>query len=365
MIWVLLGLCARGFVLLRRVPRCPEAPFSGTPVRVSLIVPARNEEANLERLLATVAAQSLPFQEVLVVDDASTDRTADVARGHGATVHAAPELPEGWRGKAWACQHGANVSTGGAMLFLDADTTLTPDAHERIQAAYAVGERRAVSLGPYHDVERPYEELAASFNLMTFMGLGAFSLFGSPDDPRGLFGPFLLIDRAAYDEAGGHEAVRGEILEHMTMCGLLRERGVRMWCGGGRGVVHTRMYPDGPASLVEGWTKAFAAGASKTEPGTLFLTVLWMTGGMLAFFLPAFSPWLSFLSPWLGLAYLAYAVTTLVLLRRIGRFAVWSSALYPVLMVAFFVIFSRSARLRRSGGQVTWKDRSIDAGQPG
>ncbi|MEM6671413.1 MAG: glycosyltransferase family 2 protein [Planctomycetota bacterium] len=363
MIWVVLGLWALGFALLWRVPRCPGAPFEGTPARVSLVVPARNEEANLRRLLASTDAQTLPFHEVIVVDDASTDRTADVAREGGAAVHSAPPLPEGWRGKAWACQHGARVSTGDALLFLDADTTLRSNAHERIQSAYAAGERGAVSLGPYHDVERPYEELSAIFNLMTFMGLGAFSAFGSPDDPRGLFGPFLLIDRDAYEGVGGHEAVRGEILEHMTLCGLLRERGVRMWCGGGRGVVHTRMYPDGLASLIEGWTKAFAAGASKTETGTLVMTVLWMTGGMLAFLLTALSPWISFLSPWFPLTYVAYAVSVYAMLRRIGRFSVWSSALYPLLMVAFFVIFFRSALLRRTGGQVTWKDRSIDAGQ--
>ncbi|MBN2327236.1 MAG: glycosyltransferase [Candidatus Omnitrophica bacterium] len=361
MIWFILALWVLGFVLLWRVPVCPDERVVDAPVNISLIIPARNEEHNLERLLASVARQSLKPFEIIVVDDESTDRTADVARKYGAIVLPAPPLPDGWRGKNWACWQGAQIACGDAFLFLDADAILQPGAFERIHLAYNHGDCRGLSLGPYHEVQKPYEQLSAVFNLMMFVGMGSFSLTGSPDDPRGLFGPFCLFDRDAYQAVGGHESVRGEILENMSFCALLRGKGFKLRCLGGKGVVHFRMYPDGPASLIEGWRKAFASGASKTEPLTLALTVLWMTGGMLAWMLSMISPLVSFIPPIITVTYAAYAISMFIMLRMIGRFTWWSCALYPFLLMAFFIIFFRSAFARKFGGQVTWKGRTMDA----
>lgn len=360
MIWVVLLLWALGPVLLCRMPRCPEGPAPEPVTKISLIIPARNEEHNIRRLLESVSRLHRKPYEIIVVDDASTDRTSEVASSFGASVQAAPPLPEGWRGKAWACWQGARIATGDALLFLDADTVLQPRALVRMDTAYSRGGCRVLSIGPYHEVKKPYEEFSAIFNLLMFMGMKSFSMFGSPDDPHGLFGPCLLIDRLAYEQVGGHRAVQGEILENMSLCQVLRQRQIPMRCLGGRGVVHVRMYPDGFGSLVEGWTKAFASGAAKTEPLTLLLTVAWMTGGMLAFSLWALSPFHSSLSSSLGWTYAAYAVMIFIMLRAIGRFAVWSAALYPLLLITFFVVFARSAILGRRGGRVRWKGRVIE-----
>lgn len=366
MIWILLALWAVGHVLLWRVPPCPpggagDAPVDA-PADISLVIPARNEERNLGRLLASIAGQQRKPLEVIVADDGSTDRTAAVAGRYGATVLSVPPPPAGWRGKNWACWRGAQIARGGALLFLDADTTLRPGAFERILSAYSRGDCRVLSLGPYHETQRPYEQLSAVFNLVMFMGMGSFSLTGSPDDPRGLFGPFYLIGRETYRAVGGHEAVRGEILESMAFCALFRAKGVEMRCLGGKGTVHIRMYPDGLPSLAEGWTKAFASGASKTGPLTLALTVLWMTGGMLAWIFSMLSPLVSLISPWVVAAYAAFAVGLYFMLRMIGRFQWWTCALYPVLLMTFFILFFRSALARMTGRQVTWKGRSMDAG---
>jgi 4,4'-diaponeurosporenoate glycosyltransferase len=361
MIWIILGLWALGFLLLPRVPLCPRTSQRTALPALSIIIPARNEEHNLRRLLTSINNLSTRPQEVIVVDDDSTDRTADIARELGATLLSAPSLPEGWRGKTWACQHGAEAAAGERLLFLDADTVLKSDALERIQAAVQPGDCPVLTLGPYHDVEKPYEELSAIFNLMTHMGMGAFSLFGSPDHPHGLFGPFLFIHRRAYNDVGGHAAVRAEILENMSLCELLRRQGIPMRCLGGRGVVHTRMYPEGLASLIEGWTKAFATGAAKTKALTLWLSVAWMTGAVLAAIFTVLAL-LDLTQPIaLALTYPAYALSLYFMLRGIGRFSVWSSILYPLLLATFFIVFARSAFLRQSKRQVTWKGRSMDA----
>lgn len=354
-------LWALGFVLLRRVPACPPLLRGGPYPSLSIIIPARNEAGNLASLLPSIHAQRAGPGEVLVADDASTDDTVAIARRHGARVVRIPPLPDGWRGKTWACMQAAGCASGEVLLFLDADTVLEPDALERMWAAYLTGDCRALSLGPYHDVRRPYEQLSAIFNVVMYMGMGSFSGFGSPDRPHGLFGPCLLIDGEVYRRYGGHASVRGEILEHLALGRRLRQAGVRMRCLGGRGVLRIRMYPDGLSSLIEGWTKAFAAGAAKTDPLILAGIVAWMTGGMLAFILTALAPAWPWVSPVHVVGYAAYSLSLFGMVRPIGRFSFWSCLLYPVLLMAFFAIFFRSAYLRKTGQGVTWKGRTIGA----
>ena len=87
-----------------------------------MIIPARNEAHNLPRLLESLASQSVQPREVIVVDDGSTDDTAEIARRHGAEVLVSKPLPEGWRGKPWACHQGAEAASGDLLCFVDADT---------------------------------------------------------------------------------------------------------------------------------------------------------------------------------------------------------------------------------------------------
>ena len=94
------------------------------PASVSVVVPARDEEQTLPALLRSVAEQLPEVHEVVVVDDASRDATAAVARAGGARVVPAGTPPPGWTGKAWACHTGAAATTGDLLLFLDADTVL-------------------------------------------------------------------------------------------------------------------------------------------------------------------------------------------------------------------------------------------------
>jgi 4,4'-diaponeurosporenoate glycosyltransferase len=245
------------------------------------------------------------------------------------------------------------------LLFLDADTWLLPGALARVISEYRVRDVKALSLGPWHEAQAPYEQLSAGFNLMTFMGLGAFGLWDSEERPKGLFGPFLMIDRTVYRNCGGHQAVRGEILEHMSLAPRLESERVPMVCLSGRTAVHFRMYPGGLRDLIQGWTKAFATGASKTPPARMTLVVLWIVGSMMAF--------LSLLvSPWFGpggitplAVYLAFVIQWGFFLWRVGRFSPWTALFYPIPLLFFFGLFGRSSWLRRSGKAVTWKGRSI------
>lgn len=308
-------------------------------MKLSIIIPARNEEQNLPVLLRSINAQPVKPAEVIVVDDGSTDRTVAVAREFGATVIASQPLPEGWRGKTWACLQGAQAATGDLLLFLDADTWFERDGLGKILAAYNGG---AFSVVPYHAVREPYEQLSLFFNLNMTAGTV----------PSGLFGQMLLVDRKSYRRVGGHETVKGRILENFWLAGQFRAAGVPVRSVTGRGMISFRMYPNGLKELVEGWTKGFSSGAGQTPRGKLIGLVFWMIGLMLPVVLLPFTFWAA-------VAYVLCAAQVAWVSRRVGAFRWYAAALYPVPLCFFFAVFTRSAL--RSGKQVTWKGRAIHA----
>jgi 4,4'-diaponeurosporenoate glycosyltransferase len=337
-----LALWSAGFLLLGRLRPCARAGAIRPPLSVSVIIPARNEEHNLPRLLRSLATQAVKPREILVVDDGSTDRTPEVARQLGATVIASKPLPDGWRGKTWACHQGAQAATGELLLFMDADTWFEADGFARILSGYSGG---AFSVGPYHAVRKPYEQLSLFFNFNMAAGTA----------PRGLFGQMLLVDCGSYRRVGGHQAVQNRILENFWLAGQFAAADISVRSVMGRGVLSFRMYPHGLRDLIEGWTKGFASGAGRTPRGTMCLIVMWMIGLML----PPLGGLLT--GDWLrwGAVYLLCAAQVGWFGRQVGAFRWFTALLYPVPLLFFFVVFFRS--VLRSGRTVTWKGREIHA----
>jgi 4,4'-diaponeurosporenoate glycosyltransferase len=339
---VTLALWSAGFLLLGRLRPCGEVTRPASTPLVSVIIPARNEEHNVPNLLRSLAAQPVKPHEIIVVDDGSTDRTAELARQLGASVMASPPLAEGWRGKPWACHQGAQAATGDCFLFVDADTWFEPDGLARILSGYTAG---ALSVGPYHAVRKAYEDLSFFFNFNMTVGTV----------PHGLFGQMLLVDRESYRRVDGHEAVKGRILENCFLAGRFHAAGIPVRSGTGRGVFSFRMYPHGLHELIDGWTKGFAAGAGQTPRGTLLLVVAWMIGLMFA----PLGWWVAGDGLCWGAMYLLCAVQVGWFGRQIGAFQWFSALLYPLPLVFFFVVFARS--VMRSGKAVHWKGREIRA----
>lgn len=369
-LWIVtLVLWSAGWLLLGRMKsRAVRAASHFSADRLSIIIPARNEEHNLPVLSGSITSQSVRPREVIVVNDASTDRTAEIAAQHGARVINSQPLPDGWRGKTWACHQGAKAATGDLLLFLDADTWFEPEGLTQVLDVYSaglsadapsphpfppVGERVSagrvrgctLSIGPFHAVRKPYEDLSLFFNFNMTVGTA----------PNGLFGQMLLVDRESYRRVGGHEAVKGRTLENFFLAQQFRAAGIATRSMTGRGVLAFRMYPNGLRELIEGWTKGFATGAGQTPCGVLLLVVAWMIGLM-------FAPigW-AVTGDWLrwGAAYWFCAAQVAWFSRQIGAFRWLTALLYPVPLVFFFAVFARSAL--RSGKQVTWKGREIRA----
>ncbi len=359
---VLLALWSTGFLVLWRLPRCRAATPAGRP-RVSVIIPARNEADNLPGLLASLRRQDPAPEEVILVDDHSTDGTASAALRLGARVVPSPELPPGWVGKSWACWQGALASRGAILVFLDADVRLEPGGLNRLLAEQ--GRRGGlVSVWPYHRMERPYERLSAFFLLIVLAGMQAFTILGARLKPLGAFGPCLAAMRADYFAAGGHEAVRGAVLDDVALGQRFQASGIPVLCLRGAGVAAFRMYPQGPLAIAEGFSKNFGLGFRASGLFALLPTFLWIAG---FFFAAACLPIALALPDHPGLAlwaagYLLYAASLAWQLRRLGNYGPITALLFPVPLLFFAAVFLLSLAQTFLWKQVRWKERTIPLG---
>jgi len=329
-----------GWFLLWRIPRLPAAG-PARPRSRAVVVPARDEASNLAVLLLTVAPQLRAGDELVVVDDRSTDATAEVAARWARVVQPA-EPPGGWAGKPWACTQGVAATTAELLVFLDADVRLEPGALDRLDVAEGGG-GGLVSVQPWHVPGSAVEHLSLFFNLTALGGTGTASPLRRFTKPVA-YGPVLATSRAAYEAAGGHghPEVRAAVAEDLALA--RRYPSTRAF--GGSGVATFRMYPEGFRQLVQGWTKNIATGAA---------SVRWWAGVAVVGWL-----WSLFGSPFAGLACMALsAVQVLVLGRRVGRFGVVDALLYLPLALFFLLVFLRSVVLTALGRSVPWRGRRV------
>jgi 4,4'-diaponeurosporenoate glycosyltransferase len=349
-----------GWLLCWRVPPLPAAASAARGRRVSVIVPARNEAGCLPGLLAALSEQTRSADELLVVDDDSDDDTAAVAAAGGAEVVAAPSLPDGWTGKTWACWTGARRATGDVLVFLDADTEPEPDLLARLLAALD-HEPGLLSVMPYHRMQRQYERLSAFFSVISLMGVGAASARRSAR-VTGAYGPCIASTRGAYQAAGGHEAIRGAVVDDVALAQQFRRAGLTVRVVGGRGAISFRLYGGGLRDLVEGWSKNFASGAGSTPVLRFLLVFAWVVGVGTAAQAP-FRETVAAVAGWSGpgvvlwIGFAAFALQLAVQLRPLGNYT-WASVLFPIPLAAWFVIFFRSILLT-ARGQVRGKGRAF------
>jgi 4,4'-diaponeurosporenoate glycosyltransferase len=331
------------------------------PSTVSIVIPARDEATTLPILLASLALSTYRPDEIVVVDDGSTDGTPAVARALGATVIAAGALPDGWAGKPWACSVGAAGTTGSILVFLDADVWLAPQALSKV---VEVTERLGglVSVQPAHHPVRFVEELSALFNLAAVMGSGAFS--GPPRQHATVaFGPCLATRRDDYVHAGSHAAASGSVIEDVALARAFDRAGMPVHCFLGDRDIGFRMYAGGWRAIVEGWTKNIALGAGSSRPLPLAAVFAWVAA-LVAVTVDvgrAIVAWIGGATPpsTLALAYLLLATHLAWLLRRVGRFRWLTAALFPAPTVFFVAVFVRSGLAVASGRRVAWRGRTL------
>jgi chlorobactene glucosyltransferase len=222
---------------------------------VSVIVPARNEEHTLPRLLGSLRSLDYPLYEVIVVDDDSTDATARVAAAHGARVVAAGPLPDGWVGKPHACQAGAGAARNGWLLFTDADTCHDRASLSASMALVMAHDLDALSVFCGQRCEGYWERLLLPFAYRHFFAGVSSRAANDPARREALAnGQYLLISREAYERIGGHAAVRASIVEDVAIARVIKRAGLRFRILRAERLVEVRMYR-GLAEIRGGFAK--------------------------------------------------------------------------------------------------------------
>jgi glycosyltransferase involved in cell wall biosynthesis len=334
-------------------------------LRVTAIVPARNEERVIEACVKALARQP-EITEILVVNDQSADGTADVVRGLRPEIPRVRLLetqgvPAGWVGKNNAVWMGAKEAQDAWLLFTDADAELAP--HAVVCALQIAQETGAVlvSFSPEQATERWYEKSLIPF---VYCRLAKHFSFRAVNDPASSAaaanGQFLMIRRDAYDEIGGHASVAGEVLEDVALAKRAKGAGYRIWFGAGKGIVRTRMYRSFDA-MWEGWKKnlyLLTAGTPRAVYRELLSVVPWIPIVLLvlALKLPLA------LLVGLGLLLARHAAYGMALSSNQFRVRYILYYVPAVMLYAGVLWASYRAHVK---GKIEWKGREVSVGVPG
>jgi glycosyltransferase involved in cell wall biosynthesis len=344
------------------LPATPlQFPISEASPQVSIIVPARNEEASLRACLESLTAQTGVAFEIIVVDDGSTDGTRQIAQNvAGVRVICAPPLPHDGAGKTWTGKNnavvaGAKEARAPWLLFTDADTVHRPGALERALTEAKKEQADLLSYSP--------EQVAITFAERAVMPIifaelaAQYPLRQVREQNSGITaanGQYILVRRAAYNAVGGHAAVAMEILEDVALARLFRDAGYRVCFRNGGDAVRTRMYRNW-SQLREGWTKNLALLFPRAQ-FLAFQSVVWWLAA-----------WSALASAAYGalnrhFAWAAFFLVWLLLYRRIG--VAHFSAAINVMAMAFgppmFAYLLQRSKQAHANGQVSWKGRAYD-----
>src|SRR3981081_2400328 len=197
---------------------------------VSIIVPARNEEACLRACLESLVAQSGVAFEVIVVDDHSTDRTREIALSFpGVRVIDAAPLLQGWTGKNNAVTCGARVANGEWLLFTDADTVHLPGSLARSLDEAKRHVAALLSYSPEQIVTSVWEKAVMPVIFADLASRYSPSLVSDPNSAvAAANGQYILITRESYDAVGGHAAIAASLLEDVALSRAVKGSGRRI-----------------------------------------------------------------------------------------------------------------------------------------
>ncbi|HEU4329094.1 MAG TPA: glycosyltransferase family 2 protein [Roseiflexaceae bacterium] len=369
------GCCLQDILRELLAPRL--APRVDLPERgplVSVIIPARNEAARIGPCLEGLAAQTYRDFELIVVDDGSTDGTAEVVRGYAGRLPAlellpGAALPAGWAGKCWACWQGYGAARGGLLLFLDADVIPRPQLIAALVARMEEG-RDLLTLMPLLRLGSLAERLVLPAFGTILLGLYPLRLVSDPRSPLAFAnGQCICMRREVYAATDGHRGVRDSVLEDAILGQRVKAAGYRLEAAAAPELIEVRMYT-GWATLAEGLRKNAAAG---WRSGGARSTWVGARQSLLAFgplylLLPAALAWTAepggtlavvLLLHALGLTLLALGTAAWLTARRYRIAPLWG-ALYPLGLALYFAIAASGFLRVWTGRGVTWKDRTIN-----
>jgi chlorobactene glucosyltransferase len=356
------------FLRRRQVLQPAAAPAAHAPL-ISIIVPARNEAANIERCVRSILAQDYPYIEVIAVDDDSTDATpiilADIQdEDRRLRVVTGTPMRMGWTGKNNALDAGVKRARGDWLLFVDADMTLHSGA---LSAAFAAAQRSGatmVTLWARQQLESFWERVVQPVIIGFNVVADPFQHVNDPSHRSSTAnGQFILVERETYERIGGHSAVRDEVLEDQMLAQHFKRAGERILMMDGTHLLSTRMYTS-LQGIWEGWSKNNFLSFNRN--------MLIMLASAVGVYLIAVNPFMMVWATLIALKFNHHLTDPLIINLCSIALLLWTRwrvrsfcgtplrdyLLHGVGAAIFIGIFFNSAYCHITGHGVTWKGRS-------
>ena len=339
---------------------------------ISVLIPARNEEASIAAAVMSVLSSRDVELEIIVLDDSSVDRTASIVAAIAAQdlrvrIESAPPLPLGWNGKQHACYVLASLARYDTFCFLDADVRLQPNALSRMAAFLASSKSDLVSGFPFQETETFLEWLLLPlihFVLLAYLPVAGMRMFPRVPGFAAGCGQFLMVRREAYVRSGGHAQIRTTMHDGLLLPQLLRRSGSRTDIADLTRLATCRMYHNSREvwhGLAKNATEGLAAPSR-----ILIFTALLFFGQILPILLAAAVA----LAPtsisgaawsWIFAALIASFLPRLVAVIRFRQPLV-SAVLHPIGIAVLLVLQWYAFFRKLAGQQATWKQRAYNAG---
>jgi len=369
--WILVPLATIWRVRQSRDLSHDSASVSPAGPLVSVVVPARDERRNIESCVRSILAGRYRNIEVVVVDDRSTDGTADIARGIARddsrlTLIENPQLPEEWFGKPWACATGARSARGDLICFTDADARHGPHLLARAVNAMNARQLDMLTVAGHQELGSFWERIVQPhvFWMIASRYGGTETVNRSKRaEDKIANGQCIFVRRLAYESIGGHEAVRDQVAEDVALAQRLFAAGKRTELVLGRDELTTRMYTS-LREIMAGWRKNIFAGGREAMPwgrvGQAIFPALLLLPALLTLLPPlallvaalAGGPRWFLLASAIALA--AQVVTWAAVYRWMGAPVRWA-ALFPLGAVVVAIIAIQAIA---RGSRVEWKGRA-------
>lgn len=376
-IWLDYQLSITGFLLgiliivisnIRLLKSLSQYPEPSSFPKVSILVPARNEESNIEDCLSSLLAQDYPDFQVIVLDDNSTDSTWEIltriAEGNKRlNIIKGKPLPPGWLGKHWACSQLAQNADGDLLLFTDADTRHHPRTLREAVAALFAEKADIITAFPYEEVVTWSERLMVP--LFPWFILGFLPLFlayrlKSSALSAGI-GQFMFFRREAYYQIGGYEAIKQEVVDDVALVKKIKKAGLKWRMANGNSRIRCRMY-HGFHDVYQGFTKNLFAGFGYS---ILKFLLVWLWIGIIflqpivIIIMKLAGVSFSSLSVILSVISIIISLTIWGLSNWRFKFPIYLTFLYPINVILAILIAMSSMGFALTG-KAKWKERTFE-----